>query len=430
VEVIYRVVNSLNHYTLVISDTYSQAKDIVDNIRSELEGNELILWVYGDLTTQWHWTSGSFTTANQVRVTARGSNMKVRGLKYKHWRPDFALVDDLENDEAVMKSERREKLMKWVKMALLPAMARKSSQVCIVGTVLHNDSLLNNALNGEKGFAGWRRHRWAALNMAEDGTLWSLWPAMFPVKDLIRSRDDPTYEKYLGPIAFAQEMQNQAVDDSSRIIKRDWIYGTDERPNIYSLTQKEELWAATHPQSSKTWLETEIVQIIMAVDPAISEKTTADYFAIVVIGIDKAGDIWILDVFQERIGSIDGQVDKILQYNELWQPDRIKVESVAYQAGLAKAVQKEAAKRHKHAPIFKVIPDKDKFRRAVIHSANFAGNLVHLRTDHPMFDAFVMQILDFPLGEHDDMFDAYMHAAEDSVQKAGGRAFRRKPAGL
>lgn len=429
-EVIYRIVNALNHYTLVISDTYSQARDIVDNIRGELEGNNMLIWVYGSLASDWHWMSGNFTTANNVRVTARGSNMKVRGLKYRHWRPDFALTDDLENDEAVVKPERREKLMNWFKKALLPAMARKSSQVCLVGTVLHDDSLLNNALKGEKGFGGWQRHKWSALNEAEDGLITSLWPSMFPVEDLIRMRDDPTYEKYLGPIAFAQEMQNDAIDEGSRIIKRAWIYGTEDKPNTYSLTAMEEAWRAQHPDNPTTWVKTKFKQIIMAVDPAISEKTTADYFAMVVIGIDERGEIWILDVFRDRIADIDVQVGKIIEFAKAWNPDKIKVEAVAYQAGLARQVQRIAAEAQQHLPIFKVIPDKDKFRRAVIHSANFAGNLVHTRTDHPMAEAFIQELLDFPMGEHDDMLDAYMHAAEEQTQRYKARTFASKPRGF
>lgn len=428
IEIIYRIVNVISHYILPISDTYTQAKDIVDNIRGELEGNHLIRWVYGDLSTSWHWTSGAFTTSNEVRVVARGSNMKVRGLKYKHWRPDFVSIDDLENDEAVMKQERREKLMNWFKRAVLPAMS-PTGKVSLVGTVLHDDSLLNNALKGEKGFGGWRKHKFAALIQGEQGEH-SLWEARFPVGILKRMRDDPTYERYLGPIAFSQEMQNEAADDSARIIKREWIFGTDEKPLPYSLTAKEEMWAASHPADSKSWVETELRQIVMAVDPAISEKTTADYFAIFVLGFDKQGEIWELDKFRDRIGDIDVQVAKVIEMAQHWKPDRLKVESVAYQAGLARAIKRAAAAAGAHLPVFEVKPDKDKFRRAVIHSANFAGGLVHLRTDHPLFDALVKELLDFPVGEHDDMFDAYMHAAEDHVKRPSVRTFRNKPQGF
>lgn len=429
-ELLGQICNSEGHFKLVISDTYSQAADIADNVKNELESNNLLIWVYGDLTTDSHWTRGGFTTKNEVRVVARGSNMKVRGLKYRHWRPDFALIDDVENDEAVLKPERRLKLLSWLKKALLPAMAKKVSSVHIVGTVLHDASLLNNALNGLEGFAGWVSHRWSALNEGEDGTQYSLWPSMFPAEDLVRMRDDPNFDRYLGPLTFSQEMQNEAIDDAARIIKREWIYGTDDKPLPYSLQAKQERWAAEHPQDSKTWIESEIRQVIMAIDPAISEKTTADYFAIFVLGIDKQGEIWELDKFRDRIGDIDRQVSISIEFGQKWKPDRLKVESVAYQAGLARAIRKAAAAAGAHLPVFEVKPDKDKFRRAVIHSANFAGGLVHLRTDHPLFEAFVKEVLDFPVGEHDDMFDAYMHAAEDHVKRATTRTFRRKPAGF
>lgn len=428
-EITYQICNAIGHFKLVISDTYSQAKDIVDSVRIELESNELLRWVYGDLTTDWHWTSGGFTTANQVRVLARGSNMKVRGLKYLHWRPDFALVDDIENDEAVMNPDRRLKLLNWIKRALMPAMAR-GGQICLVGTVLHEDSLLNNAIEGREGFGGWRRHRWKALIEHEDGRMESFWPAMFPVETLLRMRDDPTYEGYLGPLAFAQEMQNEAIDDSARIIKREWIYGTDERRLPYSLTEKMERWSAERPPDAKSWVESELKQIIMAVDPNISEKTTADYFAIVVIGVDKAGEIWELDMVRDRIAEIDRQVDLIIDKAIEWKVDKLKIEAVAYQAGLARGVRRRAAERGTHLPVQEVRPDKDKFRRAVIHSANFAGGLVHLRTDHPLFEIFVKEILDFPVGPHDDMLDAYMHAAEDLVKRPVVRTFRQKPTGF
>lgn len=431
-EVIYRIVNGLSHYTLVISDTYSQARDIVDNIRSELESNRLLIWVYGDLRTDWHWTSGAFTTSNDVRVVARGSNMKVRGLKFRHWRPDFALCDDLENDEMVENPDRRAKLTNWIKKALMPALARKSRQVGIVGTVLHMDSLLNNILDGKPGFGGWERFRYVALNRREDGSEFSLWPSMFPVDVLKRMRDDPNFEDYMGPLVFAQEMQNEPIDEEARIFKREWIYGTADKPYLYSLTEKEENHRREHPAATEDqgWVKSQMRQIVLAVDPAISEETTADWFAIVVVGIDRAGHIWILDIFRDKISDIDVQVDKILDFVAEWKPDRVKVEAVAYQAGLARMVQKKAAERMMHAPIFPVKPDKSKFRRAVIHSANFAGGLVHVRSDHPLFDIFVSELLSFPKGLNDDMLDAYMHAVEDQVKRYKTRTFAKKPKGF
>lgn len=430
IEVIYRIVNNLTHHTIIVSDTFTQAGDIVENVKIELEANEWIIWLYGDLRTAYHWTTTSFTTANDIRVTARGSNMKVRGLKYRYWRPDFVLIDDLENDEMVENPERRAKLLNWLKKALLPALARNKRQVALVGTVLHTDSLLSNVLDGKPGFGGWNTHRYKAIEMDESGKEISFWPNLFPIEKLKAMRDDPLDPDYIGPIAFAQEMQNTPVDDSTRIFKRPWIYGSDDRPNTYSFTARQAAFEAEHEGTERQWWQEELKTIVTAVDPAISEDALADYFAIVTIGVDKAGEIWVLDIFQERIGDIDIQVAKILEDNNKWTPDRINIESVAYQAGLARAVQKQAAAMGKRAPVFQVKPDRSKYRRAVIHSANFAGNLVHVLTDNPFSESFIQQLLDFPKGEHDDMLDAYMHAAENTVQRRQTRVYKRKPGGL
>jgi len=63
----------------------------------------------------------------------------------------------------------------------------------------------------------------------------------------------------------------------------------------------------------------------------------------------------------------------------------------------------------------------------MIHSAPFSGGMVHLREDSPFFQAFYDEVLQFPLGEHDDMLDAYMHSADEAITQNRVRAFADKP---
>lgn len=424
---IYCIVNTLDHFLLIVSDTYGQAKDIVDGIKQQLESNELLRWVYGDLTTDYHWTAGAFTTANEVRVMARGSQMKVRGLKFRHWRPSRVLGDDMENDEAVDSEDRRIKLENWVRKALLPAMSR-DGKAGFVGTILHEDSLLSKMVNGKPGYAGWDRTAFKAL-ISETV---SLWPGHLSPEKLLKMRDDPNDENYVGPLVFSQEYQNEPVDEAARIIKAEWIYGKEGARRTYTLAEKEQEWLQNNPGAPEgsNWVRAEMVQIVAAVDPAISEEDTADYFSYVVIGLDKKGHIWVLDIFRERTGDFEKQVEFILAMFKEWRPDKIKIETVAYQKGLYVAVRNAGAKQQLYPPIFEVRPDKDKFRRAVMHSANFAGGLVHVRTDHPLSDAFISEIITFPKGKHDDMFDAYMHATEETIARTKVRVHRSKPTGF
>jgi phage terminase large subunit-like protein len=65
-----------------------------------------------------------------------------------------------------------------------------------------------------------------------------------------------------------------------------------------------------------------------------------------------------------------------------------------------------------------------------MQSYMFAGGMVHLRQDHPLMGAFVEEVVAFPQGEHDDMFDAYLGAAEEVMLKTGRRVFTNKPKGF
>jgi hypothetical protein len=55
---------------------------------------------------------------HQFRIMALGSEQKVRGLLWNGRRPNLIVGDDLENDEIVMNSERRQKFANWVDNAL------------------------------------------------------------------------------------------------------------------------------------------------------------------------------------------------------------------------------------------------------------------------------------------------------------------------
>ena len=131
-------------FVLVISDTYEQAVLFVKDMYSELQENELLQAMFGkmkflkeaenDLIVE---MEGGAT----FRIMAKGSEQKIRGLKWEGLRPDLIMCDDLENDEIVMNKERREKFRSWFYSALLPSRSDRGI-IRIVGTILHMDALL------------------------------------------------------------------------------------------------------------------------------------------------------------------------------------------------------------------------------------------------------------------------------------------------
>src|ERR1043166_1066766 len=108
-------------YVLIVSDTITQAVQFLGEIKMQLLENERLR----DLFKIESFTKDSeddficrCTDGHEFRMTAKGAEQKLRGLKWNGNRPDLILCDDLENDEIVMNKERRAKFKRWFYAAL------------------------------------------------------------------------------------------------------------------------------------------------------------------------------------------------------------------------------------------------------------------------------------------------------------------------
>ena len=430
----WRTLNATSRFSIVISDTYTQAVDLMAGLKDELEENEVIKWLYGDVIGD-SWAEDDIEVIGidhngkrlPCRIIALGAGMKVRGRKFKNFRPQLVIIDDLENDEAVQSKERREKLRKWLVRAVLPAIDRTIGRIVMIGTILHKRSLLNAIINKDAEFRSWATFKFAGIM---DGK--SIWPDVYTTEEIYKWRDDPSHPNYLGAVAWAQEIQNNPLDEGQQIIQDAWVEG-----NGFKLTESINRWLPILTPNGEeipedydvlgAWLKYHFKTIHTSVDPAISEKETADFWAMVTIGITKVcplcggaeGHILVLDYIQMREPDPNKQVDTVIDNYLLWQHDKIRVEAVAYQAGLVKLIKNRAAEQGLYLPIRPFRPTTSKVARMNIHAANFSGGLVHLREDHPLYQAFKEQLLEFPQGEHDDMVDSYMAAADVSLKRRG-----------
>lgn len=429
------------HFILLISDTYTQAVMFLDGLKSELESNEVLLWMFGKVEGPL-WSSEGLTILGypegggreEVRILPRGAGMKVRGLRFKQYRPELAVIDDLENDELVASQDRRDKLYNWFVRALLPAMAKDKSKIIVIGTILHRESILAKIIDGKGIFSGWKRKKYQGIT--SEGK--SLWPERFSLQHLTGMRDDPSHPMYLGVIEFSREIQNDPIADADQIIRPEWLESRYNLADTITRYQRE-LKIKTRTEARKAWLKYHFNKVVSHIDPAISEKETADWWAMITIGISRrcpfcegnpAGHVTILDYVRFRESDPIKQVNMIGDQFLEWRQDKLKVETVAYQHGLYQLTKRIATSKGVHLPIVPWKPDRDKRRRAIMQAGMFSGGMVHLRSDHPLCSVFIDEVLAFPQGEHDDMFDAYLGAAEECIMRTGKRIFANKPAGF
>ncbi len=114
-------------YVLIVSDTEGQAVQFLGDIKKELVENDLLRETFGITLTRGKLTKDTesvaictFDDGKQFRIEVKGSEQKVRGLKWRNKRPNLIVCDDLENDEIVLNEERRLKFRQWFNNALIP----------------------------------------------------------------------------------------------------------------------------------------------------------------------------------------------------------------------------------------------------------------------------------------------------------------------
>jgi predicted phage terminase large subunit-like protein len=212
----------------------------------------------------------------------------------------------------------------------------------------------------------------------------ALWPGYIPLGELDDAKRD------LGTPIFETMYQGRRGGLAGKLVKPEWL--TYFRG-----------WPPGHT--------------MMAVDPAISEKTSADETAIVVGNIVHEGDgrgrVYLRFVHHARMGLKETSrvIGEIAEY---YRPVAIGIEAVAYQTALIQFVESE----HPGLPFEPVKPDRDKLSRFLGLAALYEfGRVLH----HPdmQASAYEWQLTHVPDARHDDMVDAACYLAQMGGISAG-----------
>ena len=115
-------INRETHYFCLVSDTFDRAADLLEDLRAELEGNELLKHDFGEQVNPGYWERGNFVTTSGWICKAFGARMKVRGLRKGAHRPDLWAIDDLETPQTIRNSKMQDDLAEWIENDVLPTM--------------------------------------------------------------------------------------------------------------------------------------------------------------------------------------------------------------------------------------------------------------------------------------------------------------------
>lgn len=384
-------------YVLLVSDTVAQSVQFLSDIKKELMDNERIRALFKIkefLKDSEDDCIVACEDGHMFRIQAKGSEQKVRGLKWNQKRPDLIVCDDLENDEIVLNKERREKFRKWFFSALVPCKSA-SGIVRYVGTILHSDALLERLMpktsdkqtvvEDLKTYSKNKKAAWLAVKYRAhtDDFRKILWPARFDKDHFVTLRQE--YVDQGMPESYSQEYLNIPIDESVSYFRR-----TDFLP-------------ATKEDRAKT------LHYYISVDLAISKEDTADYSVFVVGGIDENRVLHVKNVIRERL---DGReiVDTILGLERMYKPECIGIEEMQVTKAIGPFLREEMVRQGIYPSIVHLKHGgKDKISRARSIQARLRAKSVKFYKDDDWYPAFEDEAMTFPRGKHDDQVDAFAY---------------------
>jgi predicted phage terminase large subunit-like protein len=377
------IVFRFRDHLMIISDSETQAVHQLKEIKNELYENEELRKDFGlrgflkDTETE---IVIEFSDGYQVRVLARGSEQRLRGLKWRAKRPNLILGDDLEFDEIVMNPERLRKFKDWFFKQLLPGGA-KDCLIRIVGTILAFNSLLMDLM----GDPSWSTHLWRAHEAFDDFDN-ILWPGRWPEADLREERQ--IFISQGKADAYSQEYLNSPIAEGSSFFDRDDMLGIPE--------MQYRDWEVTPGKRP--------VNFYASVDLAVSTKQSADRSVITVATVDPEQNLDIVDVTKGRFDP-KTLVDHIFRVNAEYEIQLWIIESGTIQKALGPYLNEEMARRNQFLDIHLMVPAKDKVTRARSIQARMKARRVRFDKSADWYEDVEQELVQFPRGAHDDVVD-------------------------
>src|SRR6516165_10167079 len=194
---------------LIIGSISDRANDRLRAIKHELETNELLVELYGDMRGP-VWNEGRVVLANGVYIQAFGRGQALRGVKHHDARPDFCFVDDVEEEEQVRSPEARQETLRWFMTELVPALD-KDARLRVAATPLDREALPMVLARQ----SGWNTKVYPIEYKDQQGERRATWPARYPLEWIDAKRSE--FEALGMAHAYAQEYMCEPEDPASRV---------------------------------------------------------------------------------------------------------------------------------------------------------------------------------------------------------------------
>ncbi|MDF1498537.1 MAG: hypothetical protein P1P85_04265 [Patescibacteria group bacterium] len=364
-------ITSKYHFIILINDTGTQRDLNMLNIKSEVEENYQIKRCYPSLYGKTgKWTQGQLLFSNDCFILGRSRGQKIRGLKYKQYRPEMVIGDDLEDLEWVKKKENRDKTERWFLGEVVPAQEETKAKMIVIGNMLHKDALM--ARLKKKGI-----YTTLEFPLIENGEV--AWEAKYPNREAIEKQ-----KAKVNKSTWQREYLLKIISEDEQIIKESDIH-----------YYRNEILTETGEDGNSML---DIRESGVGGDFAISEKQTADYTAFVSgLKVERRGTKILIkpNPINRRIDFDETQKTVLKIQDVMPYGTKFYVEDVGYQKAALQNMSKAGIS------VFPMRPITDKRARLETVSPFIIDGTVLF--PEVGCEELIEQLVGFGIEEHDDL---------------------------
>jgi predicted phage terminase large subunit-like protein len=379
-----KIVNNPKIRILIYSATWQTACDILSAVQKNLQTNQKIIDIWGDMTHDAPvWSQDRIrlkvNDKREPTATAAGISNNLVGGHY-----DLIIMDDVVNRDNVSTMDQIEKVKTRYRDSL--DLLEPHGELIIIGTRWHDSDLYgwimdpsNQALDNYE----------VMIKTAYDGNIMTgdnfvpLWPGKFDRKGLL----DRLKEE--GWAHFSAQYLNNPVPEEDATFKRGWFkyYSSDD-------------------------IRGSVMNKFLLIDPAISVAKDADYTAMMVVGVDEWNNIFILDITRARM-SPNEIIEETFRLRDKWSLTDVGIEQIAFQRVIGYSMRDDVRFKSHPFHITELKPnERTKDQRIkglqplyengkVFHNRALANN-IYLEDE----------LVRFPRSSHDDVVDALAYALD------------------
>jgi predicted phage terminase large subunit-like protein len=365
---------------LLGNGTRDMAVSFLGQIKNHLMKNEEYRDIYGDMAANADtWREDRFSVSEERSYESKDPTILATGISANTVGSHFniAILDDPVTRENSGTKDQIDKTIQFYKdvLDLIDPRPDGHKPMIIIGTSWTDDDLYAWIQDKETGIAD----EFAILKLPAYEGEWGSGELLFP-------------PRLTWPVLKSLKLNQGTSHFSAQ-------YMLDPVPPENATFKKFKYYDPTDIQGLQ-------FNKFIALDPAVSESKTADYSAMVCVGVDYNNDWYLLDVWRDRV-SPGLLIDKMFEWDSKWKPITFAIEKTAFQKVLQFFIYDEMKKKN-HTIYFTELLHNDRSKEDRIRGLEpryTNGGILHCKTV-PFIHDLEDELKRFPKAKHDDISDA------------------------